>query len=111
MCSAGSLNRSGVNVPMRPNVRAKRATTAGRQARTGEKCTAYHRTGPGGLPLTLRLSEGLGVAFINYELVKFWKFRRDDLSAGGEWKALERATPEIQSVQIFSEDRDEPRFC
>ena len=50
-----------ISVLVMPNVRAKRATTAGRQARTGEKCTAYHRTGPGGLPLTLRLSEGLGI--------------------------------------------------
>jgi len=26
------------------------------------KCTAYRQTGPGGLPLALRLSEGLGDA-------------------------------------------------
>jgi len=26
------------------------------------KCTAYRQTGPGGLPLALRLSEGLGLA-------------------------------------------------
>ena len=25
-----------------------------------KKCTAYRQTGPGGLPLALRLSEGLG---------------------------------------------------
>ena len=44
-----------------PNVRAKRATTAGRQARAVENAAAP-QTGPGGLPLALRLSEGLGVA-------------------------------------------------
>src|SRR5712691_5265719 len=27
------------------------------------KCTAYRQTGPGGLPLALRLSEGLGAGF------------------------------------------------
>ena len=43
-----------------PNVRAKRATTAGRQAPGWRKCTAYRQTWPGGLPLALRLSEGLG---------------------------------------------------
>ena len=42
-----------------PNVRAKRATTVARQARAVENATAP-RTGPGGLPLSLRLSEGLG---------------------------------------------------
>ena len=47
-----------------PNVRAKRATTAGRQARAGQNVprTAYRQTGTGGLPLALRLSEGLGRA-------------------------------------------------
>ena len=37
-------------------VRAKRATTAGRQARAGENVprTAYRQPGPGGLPLALR---------------------------------------------------------
>ena len=47
-----------------PNVRAKRATTAGCQARDGDNVprTAYRQTGPGGLPLALRLSEGLGSA-------------------------------------------------
>ena len=49
-----------------PNVRAKRATTAGRQARAGENVprTAYRQTGPGGLPLALRLSEGLGRTWV-----------------------------------------------
>lgn len=33
----------------------------GRTASTGRgKCAAYRQTGPGGLPLVLRLSEGLG---------------------------------------------------
>ena len=45
---------------VRPNVRAKRATTAGRQARAGENVPRTARPGPGGLPLALRLSEGLG---------------------------------------------------
>ena len=47
-----------------PNVRAKRATTAGRQAQAGENVprTAYRRPGLGGLPLALRLNEGLGRA-------------------------------------------------
>ena len=42
----------------------KRSTTAGRQARAGENVprTAYRQTGPGGLPLALRLSEWLGHA-------------------------------------------------
>ena len=44
-----------------PNVRAKRATTVARQARAVENATAP-RTGPGGLPLALRLSEGLGIS-------------------------------------------------
>ena len=48
---------------MKANVRANRAPAAGRQARTGENVprTAYRQTGPGGLPLALRLSEGLGI--------------------------------------------------
>ena len=44
-----------------PNVQAKRATTVARQARAVENATAS-RTGPGGLPLALRLSKGLGLA-------------------------------------------------
>ena len=44
-----------------PNVRAKRATTAGRQARAGENVPRTARPGPGGLPLTHRLSDWLGV--------------------------------------------------
>jgi len=39
-----------------PNVRAKQATTAGRRAR------------PGGLPLALRLSEGLGVIGVRVDI-------------------------------------------
>ena len=60
----GALSAGAAAVPVvLPNVRAKRATTAGRQARAGENVprTAYRQTGPGGLPLALRLSEGLGV--------------------------------------------------
>ena len=49
------------------NVRAKRATKAGRQARAWQKCTAYRQPGPGGLPLALGLGEGLGVAFTTSE--------------------------------------------
>ena len=48
-------------VLVRPNVQAKRATTVARQARAVENAPAP-LTGPGGLPLTLRLSEGLGLA-------------------------------------------------
>ena len=48
-------------VLVRPNVGAKRETTVARQARAVENATAS-RTGPGGLPLALRLSEGLGLA-------------------------------------------------
>ena len=48
-------------VLVRPNVRAKRATTVARQARAVENATAP-RPGPGELPLALRLSEGLGGA-------------------------------------------------
>ena len=50
------------NLLVRPNVRAKRATTAGRQARAGENVPRTARPGPGGLPLALRLSEGLGIS-------------------------------------------------
>ena len=46
-------------VCLMPNVRAKREPAGGRQARAVENATAP-RTGPGGLPLALRLSEGLG---------------------------------------------------
>ena len=46
--------------------RAERSSYAGDNGRTPgpgwRKCTAYRQTGPGGLPLALRLSEGLGVA-------------------------------------------------
>ena len=45
-----------------PNVRAKRATTAGRQGPVGENVPRTASPGPGGLPLALRLSEGLGLA-------------------------------------------------
>ena len=48
-------------VLVRPNVRAKRVTTVARRARAVENATAP-RTGPGGLPLALRLSEGLGIS-------------------------------------------------
>ena len=53
------LNNAGFE---QANVRANRAPAAGRQARTGENVprTAYRQTGPGGPPLVLRLSEGLG---------------------------------------------------
>ena len=47
---------------LRPNVQAKRETTVARQARAVENAPAP-LTGPGGLPLALRLSEGLGVTF------------------------------------------------
>ena len=49
------------SILVRPNVRAKRETTVARQARAVENAPAP-RTGPGGLPLALRLSEGLGLA-------------------------------------------------
>ena len=46
---------------------AERSSYAGDNGRTPgpgwRKCTAYRQTGPGGLPLALRLSEGLGVSF------------------------------------------------
>ena len=44
------------------SVPGDRGTTEGRQARAWRKCTAYRQTGLGGLPLSLRLSEGLGLA-------------------------------------------------
>ena len=44
-----------------PNVRAKREPTVAGQARAVENATAP-QTGPGGLPLALRLSEGLGIS-------------------------------------------------
>ena len=50
-----------VGIFVTPNVRAKLAPTVGRQARTGENVPRTARPGPGGLPLVLRLSEGLGV--------------------------------------------------
>ena len=50
-----------------PNVRAKRATTVARQARAVENAPAP-LTGPGGLPLALRLSEGLGLAPCELEM-------------------------------------------
>ena len=41
-----------------------RAGDSGRTLGPGwRKCTAYRQTGPGGLPLALRLSEGLGISF------------------------------------------------
>ena len=43
-------------------MRAKRATAAGRQARIGENVPRTAKPGPGGLPLALRLSKGLGLA-------------------------------------------------
>ena len=50
-------------VGMTPNVQAKPAPTVGRQTRAGENVprTAYRQTGPGGPPLGLGLSEGLGL--------------------------------------------------
>ena len=50
----------GAAVLVGPNVRAKRETAVARQARAVENATAP-QTGPGGLPLALRLSEGLGL--------------------------------------------------
>ena len=50
------------SVLVRPNVRAKRATAVGRQARIGENVPRTAKPGPGGLPLALRLSKGLGLA-------------------------------------------------
>ena len=62
-CITSLLSRLEVEhlVLAMPNVRAKRAATAGRQARAGEN--VHRTTGPGpcGLPLVLRLSEGLGL--------------------------------------------------
>ena len=63
VCVAGAalMDLAHTLVLVRPNVRAKRATTVARQARAVENATAP-RTGPGGLPLALRLSEGLGIS-------------------------------------------------
>ena len=47
---------------VKPNVRAKREPTVGRQARTGENVHRTRGSGPGGLPLALRLSEASLVA-------------------------------------------------
>jgi hypothetical protein len=67
----------------RPYVRAKRSANS-RPPRPGwRKHTAYHRSGPGGLPLALRLSEGLGrtgrwvgVDLVMYEIVYIEKLVR-----------------------------------
>ena len=53
-------------------------------------------------------SEGLGAAFIDYELVELRKFRRFDLSYGGERYTLECAAPERKGIYVVSEDRNEP---
>ena len=75
---AGGVPR---RVFVRPNVRAKRATTAGRQARAVQD--KPRRRGPGGLPLGLRLNEGLGVmAAVHYAT-----------SLGGELPVRSRAQP------------------
>ena len=47
-----------------PNVRAKRATAAGRQARAGENVPRTSQLGPRGTPLGLGLNEGLGTAVL-----------------------------------------------
>ena len=47
-------------VSVLPNVRAKRVTTAGRQGPDWETVPRTPGPGPGGWPLALRLSEGLG---------------------------------------------------
>jgi hypothetical protein len=53
---------------MRPNVRAKRGTGGGTPGPGYRKCTLYLWPGPGGPPLVLRLSEGLGVIAVAREL-------------------------------------------
>ncbi len=45
-----------------PNVRAKRGTDGGTPGPGYRKCTPYLWPGPGGPPLVLRLSEGLGLS-------------------------------------------------
>ena len=42
------------------------------------KCTAYRQTGLGGLPLALRLSEGLGVSFATLDGGSFAKLDGTD---------------------------------
>lgn len=56
---AGSCDRR----LLRPNVRGKRATTSGRQARAMQD--KPQQRGLGGLPVALRLTEGLGLATRN----------------------------------------------
>ena len=56
--SGRAVRLRGMEFFMGPNVRAG---ANGRTPGPGwRKCTAYRQTGPGGLPLALRLSEGLG---------------------------------------------------
>ena len=47
---------------MRSNVRAKRATTAGSVSPVWRYAVHFRQPGPGGLPLALRWSEGLGIS-------------------------------------------------
>jgi hypothetical protein len=45
---------------MRPNVRGEAWTDGGTPGPGWRKCTAYRQTGPGGPPLGLASTEGLG---------------------------------------------------
>ena len=50
-----------VTTALRPNPSLKRSDDGRTPGPGWRKCTAYRQTGPGGLPLALRLSEGLGL--------------------------------------------------
>jgi hypothetical protein len=50
-----------------PNVRAKRGASGRTPGPASRKCTPYLLAGPGGLPLVLRLSEGLGLSLQRFD--------------------------------------------
>ena len=93
----------------RPNVRAKGATSGGpRQARAWRKCTAYRQTGLGGLPLALRLNEGLGISAISVRRTRldgwgqFTPWWTPSLSAGGDISRRPRRTYTWRSFSVLS---------
>ncbi len=68
---------------VRPNVRAKRGADGMPPGPGYRKCTPYLWPGPGGMPLVLRLSEGLGLSgqlCINATIAEFAVGRTHDVA-------------------------------
>lgn len=61
------------------------------------KCTAYHRSGPGGMPLALRLIEGLGAAGTAVEFLGSW------------WKVPPRRDNKQPKHGVY--EREDPERC